>query len=272
MCIRDSALTSGIGNRIGGGGGGVRWLNDSEVLYSGLADAMSTVFVVDQNGGAPRRPIHNMPGWHLAISRDRSRIAFVSDKSGASQIWIADADGANPRPLPTRGTVGWPSFTPDGTSVVYLRQDTQQNAWRVAIDGKSEPVQITNVPTNRPVASPDGKSLLCRMRSQEKGTALWRTAVVTMDGGARPRFFDEPRFGGPPVFDWMPDGRAFVYVDWADGVANLWMQEVDGGAPRQLTFFDSGEIYAFDVARDGKRVAMSRGQSTRDAVLIRDWR
>ena len=47
---------------------------------------------------------------------------------------------------------------------------------------------------------------------------------------------------------------------------------MNGGAPRQVTFFESGDIYAFDVARDGKRVVLSRGQSTRDAVLIKDWR
>jgi hypothetical protein len=39
-----------------------------------------------------------------------------------------------------------------------------------------------------------------------------------------------------------------------------------------MTFFESGDIFAFDLARDGKRVALSRGQSTRDAVLIREWR
>ena len=266
------ALTSGIGNRIGGGGRGVSWLNDRDVLYSGVADGMSTVFVAGRNGGVPQRLIHNMPVWNVTASPDGTRIAFASDKSGTSQIWIAGADGANPRQLTTRGIAGWPSFTPDGASIVYLRQDAQQLAWRVAIDGKSEPVPVTNLPTNQPLVSPDGKWLLCRMRSQAKGTALWRTTIVAMDGSASPRYFDGPRFGGRPMLEWMPDGRAFMYVDLADGIANLWMQHVDGGAPRQLTFFDSGEIYAFDVARDGKRVALSRGQSTRDAVLIRDWR
>jgi len=270
------ALTSGIGNRIGGGYGGVRWRNEHEVLYSGVADGMSTMFAVGLDGGAPRRLIHNMPVWNTAVSPDGTRIAFVSDRSGIPQIFVADINGANPRALTRPGTVGSPSFTPDGRSIVFMRQDAGQFAWKVAIDGQSEPVRITNVPTNRPIVSPDGKWLLCRMRSQAtggtKGTTLWQTTIVPVDGSAPPRHFAVPRFGGPPILRWAPDGRSFLFVDWAGGVGNLWRMDVDGGAPRQVTFFDSGEIYAFDVARDGKRVAFSRGQSTRDAVLIRDWR
>jgi eukaryotic-like serine/threonine-protein kinase len=262
-------LTSGIGNRIGYGGGGVRWLNEREVLYSGIADSMDTVFVTD--GGAPRRLVHNMPLWAVALSPDGTRMAFVSRKSGSNQIWIADVTGANPRQLTTQGSASWPSFAPDGKSVVYMRQDAGQQVWRVAVDGKSEPAQLTQVPTNRPELSPDGKSLLCRMRSQEKGTALWRTAVVPLSGGA-PRYYAVPRHGGPPMMQWLPDGSGFLYADWADGIANLWIQDVAENAPRQVTFFESGDIYAFDLARDGKRIALSRGQSTRDAVLIQEWR
>jgi Tol biopolymer transport system component len=267
------ALTSGIGNRIGAGSGGVRWLNDHEVLYSGrLADGVSTVLVVDEKGGAPRRLIYNMPVWNVTPSPDGTRIGFLSNKSGSSQIWTADATGAGPRQMTSGGSVSWLSFMPGGRSLVYLRQDNQQLVWRRDLDGTSEPVQVTKLPTNQPAVSPDGKSLLCRMRSTTKGTALWRTTIVPLEGNAPPRYYDVPRYGGSPMLVWMPDGRAFAYVDWADGIANVWTQDVAGGEPRQVTFFEPGEIYAFDVARDGKRVALSRGQSTRDAVLIRDWR
>ena len=251
----ERALTSGIGNRIGYGYSGVRWLNDREVTYSGIADSVSTVFVTD--GGPPRRLVHNMPVWGVTFSPDKTRMAFVS----GNDIWIANADGASPRRVTLHGSAGWPSFTPDGRSIVYLRQDGGQNVWRVAVDGKSEPVLVTKVPTNRPAVSPDGKSLLCRLRSQEPGTTLWRTAILPMSGDGAPRYYQVPRHGGPPMMQWLPDGSGFLFADWADGVA-----------PRQVTFFESGDIYAFDVARDGKRVALSRGQSTRDAVLVKDWR
>lgn len=270
---RDSLrpLTSGIGNRIGYGGGGVRWLGEREVIYSGrAADGMNTIFAVGSDG-ASRRLVHNMPVWSVVPTPDGKHIVFVSDKSGANEIWIAGVDGSNPRQITHDGSASWPSLTPDGRSVVYLRQDTKQVVWRTALDGSTPPVAVTSVPTNRPEVSPDGRSILCRMRSRQPGTALWRTAIAPMDGSP-PRFFDVPRYGGPPSLEWAADGRSFYFVDWADGVANLWQQDVSGGEPRQLTFFESGEIYAFDIASDGRRAALSRGQSTRDAVLVRDWR
>jgi Tol biopolymer transport system component/predicted Ser/Thr protein kinase len=267
------ALTSGIGNRIGGGGGGVQWLNESEVLYSARApEGVGTVMAVGAEGGPSRRLVHNMSLWNASPTPDGKRIVFVSDRGGSSQIWVSDLNGANARQVTTTGTAGWPSVTPDGRTLIYLRQDSQQLVWRQPFDGAGEAVAVTDVPTSRPMVSPDGKWLLCRLRSRDKSTALWRTAIVAMDGSAPPRYYDAPHHGGPPTFHWMPDGRSFLFIDWADGIANLWLQDVAGGAARQVTSFESGEIYSFDIASDGKRVALSRGDSKKDAVLIRDWR
>jgi Tol biopolymer transport system component len=265
------ALTSGVGNWFGGGG--VKWLSDHEVIFSSHANEMSTFSVLDLNEGTLRRPIQNLPMWALVVSPDRSRIAFVSDKSGSNEIWVADATGANPRQVTHQGNAGWPSFTADGRSIVYLRFGETQHAWRVPLDGSSEPVRVTQVPTNRPTVSPDGKWLLCRLRSTTPGTPLWRTAILPMDGKGAPRYFPAaPRSGGPPKAQWHPSGRAFLYVDYIDDIDNLWIQDVDGGEPRQITFFDSGEIFSFDLAPDGNRMVITRGESTRDAVLIRDFR
>jgi len=263
------ALTSGFGNWVGGAG--VRWLSDREVLFSGHERGANTFFVVDAKGGTPRRLIHNMPVWHPVVSPDGSRIAFMSDHTDSHQIWIADRNGANPRQITRGPRAGFPSFLPDGRSLVYLSTDASQYAWRVPVDGSSPPVQVTTVPTSRAVVSPDGKWLLCRLRSREPNVPLWRTAIVPLAGGA-PRFFDVPRDVGPPLLQWHPDGRSFFYVDLIGGNANIWQQDAAGGTPRQRTFFDSGDIFSFDLARDGKRLAVARGESQRDAVLIRDFR
>jgi hypothetical protein len=37
-----------------------------------------------------------------------------------------------------------------------------------------------------------------------------------------------------------------------------------------LTNFNSGLIFAFQVARDGRRIALSRGTQTDDVILLRD--
>ncbi len=45
---------------------------------------------------------------------------------------------------------------------------------------------------------------------------------------------------------------------------------LEGGASKQLTSFNSGLIFAFQVSRDGKKIALSRGTQTDDVILLRD--
>lgn len=268
----ERALTSGVGNWVGGGAGGVRWLSEDQVAFSAPANRLNTFYTVGLTGGAPRPLIQNMAVRGLVVSPDRKRIAFVSNKSGTNEIWIADAAGTNARQLTHGSNSSWPSFTPDGKSIVHLRFDEGQHVWSTPIDGQGGPVRITHVPSNRPAVSPDGKWLLCRLRSTSPGVPLWRTAIVPMSGDGPPRYFRSPRSGDPPAAQWHPGGRAFLYTDVVDDVANIWIQDIDGSEPRQLTRFELGEIFSFDLAPDGNRLVISRGQSSSDAMLIRDFR
>ena len=101
------ALTSGFGNICGVWG--VEWLNESQVMYSELEGEMNTYYVANVNGeGDPQRFIRNMRTWRATVSPDGRRIAFVSDKSGQNQIWIADANGEHARQLTRSPGAGSP--------------------------------------------------------------------------------------------------------------------------------------------------------------------
>jgi Tol biopolymer transport system component len=67
---------------------------------------------------------------------------------------------------------------------------------------------------------------------------------------------------------WAPDSRAIVYRDTKGDVSNLWRLPLDGSPPTQFTDFKSDTIRNFSYSRDGKHIALSRGNVTRDAVLI----
>jgi Tol biopolymer transport system component len=68
---------------------------------------------------------------------------------------------------------------------------------------------------------------------------------------------------------WTPAGDAITFLDFDNGVANLWIQPLDGRKPRPLTGFTSGDIYSFDWSQSGDLV-YSRGMTTADVVLIKD--
>jgi Tol biopolymer transport system component len=82
--------------------------------------------------------------------------------------------------------------------------------------------------------------------------------------------FDPPASIWDVALSWSPDGRALVYVLTKGDVSNLWQQPLDGGAPKQITNFNSGRIWNFAYSRDGRQLALARGEMTHDAVLISD--
>ena len=60
--------------------------------------------------------------WDLQprYSPDGNRIAFVSRRSGASEIWTCDSDGSNPVQLTSLGALtGYPRWAPDGKSIGF---------------------------------------------------------------------------------------------------------------------------------------------------------
>src|SRR4051812_33271556 len=57
-----------------------------------------------------------------SFSPDGKQVAFVSDRSGAPNLWVANADGTQPRQLSRTEGFGYdyvsPTWTPDGNAVV----------------------------------------------------------------------------------------------------------------------------------------------------------
>jgi len=262
------AITTGNGNYFGTGG--VRWLPNGEILFTAFISGTPMLNVINPGRGEVRSFTRGTPNWDPAVSSDGRRLAYVSDRSGAPEIWTSDINGGGAVRMTHNGTAATPSWFPDG-SLCFSSFGNEQSAWRLPV-GSTTPERLTDRPVNLPSVSPDGTRLLCRLRSLQPGTKLWQTALYPLDHSSAPRLFDVPRYGEGPILRWMRDGRAFLFADYYGGVGNIWIQAVDGGPPRQLTRFDSGRISDVDVSRDGRRLVVARGERVQDVVLIRDFR
>jgi eukaryotic-like serine/threonine-protein kinase len=267
---RARPLTTGPGNRLGDGG--VFWLDGGRIVFTAPGEMQRPQLdVVGLSGGEMRQLTRTGVFWGPRVSPDRSRLAYVSDESHSLQVWISDANGENRRQL-THDVRGFdPSFFPDGKSIAFISASLNQRVARMSIDGGAVE-RLTDAPAHGPSVSPDGKSIICRLRSTDPKAPLWRTALLPLDHKGATRYFDVPRFGGGAMLDWSADSKGFYFIDNAGGTDNVWLQPIDGGAPRQLTHFDSGRIYSYQFAPDGKSVAISRGDPASDLVLIRDFR
>ena len=108
------------------------------ILFNVLGD----IYGVGAQGGAAWPVLTGMAfETDPVFSPDGRSIAFVSDRSGVTNLWIADADGRNPRQVSqeTKLTIfSSPVWAPDGKAVYVSRMKHPVLAfelWRFGLDG-----------------------------------------------------------------------------------------------------------------------------------------
>jgi Tol biopolymer transport system component len=126
-------------------------------------------------------------------------------------------------------------------------------------------VQVTNNVSLGPAISPDGTLLFCFYRKESNSPLA--ASIIAFDGKGPSKTCNIP-FNQTQEVKWAADGRSLLYVDTKDGLSNIWSQPLHGGPPKQLTNFRTDQIFAFDLSRDGKQLAIARGTSPSDVVLI----
>jgi Tol biopolymer transport system component len=135
------------------------------------------------------------PRW----SPDGRSIAFVSDRSGADNVWTADADGRNAHAI-TRDERTFfisPQWTPDGEFVVV-----------------SKSTEIVN--------RPQDYQLFMYHRSGSSGgvqvTGRAAATVAADSSAPRPRIVLGAAFGGDPRYAWVSMTAARSYGEWQIGL------------------------------------------------------
>jgi serine/threonine protein kinase len=191
--------------------------------------------------------------------------------TGDQNIWRIDSAGSNLKQLTAGKRDHHAACSSDSRWVYYIEQKDEGKLVRTSIDGgASQPVSTLPISMDGTFdLSPDGK-LAVFATLEHSGEHKEKLAVITTDSGqARLVDFERPRFG---LLRFAHDGKAVVYPTRENGVDNLWSQPLDGSKGRQITDFTSENIYDFHWSLDGKQLAMGRGHTDSDVVLIRDMR
>src|SRR5688500_12445453 len=102
-----------------------------------LFELLGDLYTLPITGGAATR-ITSGQGYDMQprYSPDGKRIVFVSDRDGAENVWIADANGSNARALTTTERENYvsPIWTPDSKYVVATKGS---QLWLYHTDGGS---------------------------------------------------------------------------------------------------------------------------------------
>jgi WD40-like Beta Propeller Repeat len=189
------------------------------------------------------------------------------------------ADGSNPIRIADETYATGAQCSPDGKWVVYVRGPS----WipvKVPITGAKPPEVLAHdfeMHFGNPLRiSPDGKRIMyvASPEPHEDASSIsanpYQVKVIPSDGGAYLYKFDWPASASAPR--WAPAGDAVEYALTRSGVSNTWRQKLGGGAPKQITNFESGQIFDFDWSRDGKELGLTRGTDSSDVILISNFR
>lgn len=197
-------------------------------------------------------------------------VVFSSNRTTTTAIMRVDANGADGVTL-TIGNLGLPACSPDGKYVFYEELGPPHKIFRIPVEGGA-PVEIAKVLgeflSGRLSVSPDGKRLAYPYEEYNPAPIL-KLAVISADRGSPEAILTAP--GAVYAYGsllWSLDGKSLEYILTENGASNIWEQPLEGGKPRKLTTFSSGRIFDFHWSLDGKRLLLTRGEVSSDAVLI----
>ena len=216
------------------------------------------------------------PMW----SADGRNVFYMSDKSGAENIWVKPLSGQPKQITQFRaGRVLWPDISKDGRTIVFERNF---GIWTLDVDSG----QAAEVPIRRrgasigPVTehltlttgftglslSPDGRKVAFVARGEI-------FAASARDGGDAARVTRS--LANEAQIMWAPDSRRIVYVSERDDVNHIFMFDFGANAETQLTntakgddapkFSPNGEMLAF--VRDDKSVVVMDLASKAEKVV-----
>jgi Tol biopolymer transport system component len=104
--------------------------------------------------------------------------------------------------------------------------------------------------------SPDGQTLLFDI--------LGDIYTLPITGGTAKRITSGMRFDSQPVFS--PDGKRMAYLTDEDGNENLWIADIDGSNPKQLSREQSGNMTSPAWMPDGEFVLVSKSSPATGGV------
>ena len=223
------------------------WSPDGKYLISNSGGAIYKLVLKQDGSAEPEKlaiPAEYRCNNDKALSPDGTKLAFSATPPGSkgSQVFLADADGSNPKQMTTVSPSYFHGWSPDNKMLSFVAQRNnsgQYDIYNIPAAGGAE-VQISSDPHQEdgPDYSPDGKWIYINADRSGK-EAIWRLP----SNGAGPKDVNAEMVVNDGLEDWFPhvspDGKKLVYVGYPAGTPThnprtvhieLKMVAINGGA------------------------------------------
>jgi Tol biopolymer transport system component len=236
------------------------------VAYTTTADGTSRMMLLDANGNSV--PISDGQGndFYPTLSPDGNQVAFVSDRSGNLELYVANSDGSNATALTSNdyNDVS-PSWSSDGTQIVFASdRDGDLDIYVTDLSGNVQ--QVTNDDANdwAPSWSPL-EDLIAFTSDRDVDSEIY---VTDLGGNNIHNLTNYPR-GDDAYPSWSPDGEfiAFSSNRSRGGSLQVYTIPVFGGDAVQITSGSEDSSYP-TWNSDGSLLAYMTGSEGSTALAV----
>jgi Tol biopolymer transport system component len=246
---------------------GVGWLPDGRLV---AMDYDSHISVMNADG--TNRTIvyqEHLPMAGMSVCHDGNSVLFSmpNKQSKAINVWRLDLQNGTASVL-TKGTIDQnPVCAPDSKSFLYTTLLKGKSLLMTMPMSGGQPKQIGDKVVEFATYSPDGQQIAALAVAGTGVNFRSMIEIIPAQGGLPVKAFP-PLPAISNIFQYSSDGQSLFYPVTAKGVSNILRQPIGEKTVLPMTNFNDLLIYGYDCDWKNKQLAIARGRSNTDVVLL----